>query len=122
MPLIASINMPLLNWDAKPSFPWVLRLELQYNGQQNDGLPNESDFEILNELEDTLLDNLLDSGMCLYAGRQVGSICVSFILLVKTSENLPKKFTNSRPKLNKTLNSNTLFIEINIGVHLSIFA
>lgn len=47
MPLIATINMPLLNWDAKPSFPWVLRLELQYNGQENDGLPNESDFEII---------------------------------------------------------------------------
>ncbi|MDI9879132.1 DUF695 domain-containing protein [Flectobacillus longus] len=99
MPLIATINMPLLNWDAKPSFPWVLRLELQYNGQQNDGLPNESDFEILNELEDTLLDNLLDSGLCLYTGRQVGSNVCEFYFTCKNFREPSKKVYELTPEI-----------------------
>ncbi|MFY7828854.1 MAG: DUF695 domain-containing protein [Flectobacillus sp.] len=101
MPLIASINLPLLEWDTKPSYPWILRIEIQYNGQLNEGLPSESDFEILNELEDTLLDQLLADEICLYIGRQVGTNMCEFYFTCKNFREPSKKIHSFSPEIEK---------------------
>nr|WP_315025973.1 DUF695 domain-containing protein [uncultured Chryseobacterium sp.] len=68
-PLIACMNMRLLEYDAKASYPWVSVLKFQYNGDQNDGLPEKEDFETLSDIEDQAIEELKEYGY-LYVGRE----------------------------------------------------
>jgi hypothetical protein len=42
--LIAVINTDLLNWENKASHPWISVLTLKYDGSNNNGMPNENDY------------------------------------------------------------------------------
>lgn len=69
-PLIALMNTNLLAWDAKASHPWILVVEINYDGSPNNGLPDELSNELLNEIEDKLLAKLRDKEGYLNLGRQ----------------------------------------------------
>lgn len=69
MPIIASINMQLLEWDAKPSHPWMMVVEMEFD-YQHDGLPDANTMEELNNFENQLLAALKDTGGWLYLGRE----------------------------------------------------
>ncbi|MGN7723521.1 DUF695 domain-containing protein [Chitinophaga sp. 22620] len=68
MPLIACINSELLEWDAKPSHPWMLVIEhtFEYDGN---GMPSADMHEALADFEDGLLDALHEKDGHLYLGR-----------------------------------------------------
>jgi len=68
-PLIACMNLPLLQYDAKASYPWISVLKFQYNGDNNDGLPEKEDFEKLSDIEDKAIEDLKEKGY-LYIGRE----------------------------------------------------
>ncbi|MCJ7933461.1 MAG: DUF695 domain-containing protein [Chryseobacterium sp.] len=68
-PLIACINMHLLTYDAKASYPWIAVLTFHYNGEHNDGLPEKEDFEKLSDIEDQAVEELKKDGY-LYIGRE----------------------------------------------------
>ncbi|UCA57914.1 DUF695 domain-containing protein [Chryseobacterium rhizoplanae] len=68
-PLIACMNLPLLNYDAKASYPWISVLKFHYNGENNDGLPEKEDFEKLGNIEDKAVEDLKEKGY-LYIGRE----------------------------------------------------
>lgn len=68
--LLAVINTNLLNWDSKPSHPWMAKLILNYDGSETNGMPNESDYELLNAIEDELMESLVDADGYLNVGRQ----------------------------------------------------
>ncbi|WP_160135949.1 DUF695 domain-containing protein [Chryseobacterium sp. c4a] len=68
-PLIACMNLPLLNYDAKASYPWISVLKFHYNGDENDGLPEKEDFEKLSDIEDKAIEDLKEKGY-LYIGRE----------------------------------------------------
>lgn len=68
-PLIACMNLPLLNYEAKASYPWIAVLKFQYNGDHNDGLPEKEDFEKLGDIEDKVIEDLKEKGY-LYIGRE----------------------------------------------------
>ncbi|MEP3372762.1 MAG: DUF695 domain-containing protein [Maribacter dokdonensis] len=68
--LIAAINTDLIKWDRKASHPWILSIEIKYNGESNNGMPDDSTFKRLNVLEDELLAELKDKDGYLYIGRQ----------------------------------------------------
>ncbi|MBP2616991.1 DUF695 domain-containing protein [Chryseobacterium jejuense] len=68
-PLIACMNLPLLNYDAKASYPWISVLKFHYNGENNDGLPEKEDFEKLGDIEDKAVEELKEKGY-LYIGRE----------------------------------------------------
>ncbi|REC62594.1 DUF695 domain-containing protein [Chryseobacterium pennae] len=68
-PLIACMNLSLLNYHEKASYPWISVLKFHYNGEHNDGLPEKEDFEILSEIEDKAIENLKEKGY-LYIGRE----------------------------------------------------
>lgn len=68
-PLIACMNMHLLEYDAKASYPWISVLKFHYNGDHNDGLPEKDDFEKLSDIEDLAIEELKVHGY-LYIGRE----------------------------------------------------
>ena len=68
--LIAAINTDLIKWDRKASHPWILSIEIKYNGESNNGMPDDSTYKKLNVLEDELLEELKDKDVYLYIGRQ----------------------------------------------------
>lgn len=70
MPLIAIVNTTLLKWDSKASHPWILRIEAKYDGSSNNGMPNQTTYELLNELEDEIILELKDFDGYLNIGRQ----------------------------------------------------
>lgn len=71
--LIATINTDLLKWDRKASHPWILAIEIKYDGEANRGLPDDTDYKRLNVLEDELFEELIDSEGYLYIGRQTSN-------------------------------------------------
>jgi hypothetical protein len=70
LPMIAIVNLDLLNWDRKASHPWIVVLNLKYNGSNNNGLPNQKDYERLHEIEEEILLELKDAEGYLNVGRQ----------------------------------------------------
>lgn len=70
LPLLAIVNTDLLNWDSKASHPWIATLEIKYDGKDNNGMPNESTYQLLNEIEDKIMVKLKDSDGYLNIGRQ----------------------------------------------------
>ncbi len=68
-PLIALINSDLLAWDGKASHPWILNLEMKYKNGIN-GMPDEETYQLLNEIEESLMLHLKDSDGYLNVGRE----------------------------------------------------
>ena len=69
-PLLAVINRDLLNWDAKASHPWLMTIEIKYDGSENKGLPNAEDYQLFNEIEDEIIEELKDHDGYLNIGRR----------------------------------------------------
>lgn len=69
-PLIALINTELLDWDRKASHPWVMTIEIPYDGSQNNGLPDKETYAWLDEIENEISPQLKDFEGYLYIGRQ----------------------------------------------------
>jgi hypothetical protein len=68
--LIATINTDILNWDKKASHPWILNINIKYNGQGNNGMPDEDTYQNLNKIEEKILSKLKDFDGYLNIGRQ----------------------------------------------------
>lgn len=68
-PAIAIINTDLLAWDRKASHPWVAIVELAYNGDDNNGLPDKETYAQLDDKEDLLTRQLIDAEGYLNIGR-----------------------------------------------------
>lgn len=69
-PLIGVINTTLLEWDSKASHPWILAVEIKYNGKGNNGMPDDETYHLLNEFEDQIMLELKDFEGYLNIGRQ----------------------------------------------------
>ncbi|SNS18574.1 Family of unknown function [Belliella buryatensis] len=68
--LVAIINTTLLDWDSKASHPWILKVEIKYDGSKNNGMPDNDSYEQLNNFEDELMLELKDFDGYLNIGRQ----------------------------------------------------
>jgi hypothetical protein len=68
--LVAVINTDLLQWDSKASHPWILSVQVPYDGSNHNGMPDDDTYELLNEVENDILDELKDFEGNLYVGRQ----------------------------------------------------
>lgn len=68
-PLFAIVNSALLDWDSKASHPWILTIEIKYDGNEN-GMPDKETYELMNNFEDELMLELKDSEGYLNIGRQ----------------------------------------------------
>jgi len=68
-PLLAIVNSTLLDWNSKPSHPWILTIEIRYKGN-NKGMPDNETYVLLNKFEEDLIGELKDSEGYLNIGRQ----------------------------------------------------
>jgi hypothetical protein len=100
-PLVAVMNTDLLEWNAKASHPWMLVVELKYNGSDNNGLPGEQMLNQFERLELDLLMKMEDSQGILYVGRQTGDgsreiffACNNFRDSVKAAEDVLIKYSH----------------------------
>ena len=93
--LIAVINRNMLNWESKASHPWILDVEIKYDGSQNRGMPDKPTYTLLDELEDRLMDQLKDVEGYLNIGRETADnqrniyfACKDFRLPAKAAQQL----------------------------------
>jgi hypothetical protein len=68
--LIAVVNMNLLNWDAKASHPWIMTVEIAYDGNASGGMPDKKTMAELEQIEDEIIAQLKDTEGYLNIGRQ----------------------------------------------------
>ncbi|HEX8278571.1 MAG TPA: DUF695 domain-containing protein, partial [Segetibacter sp.] len=68
--LIAVVNTDLLQWDTKASHPWILSVEVPYDGSNNNGMPEEETYKLLDEFENNISAELKDFEGYLNIGRQ----------------------------------------------------
>ena len=68
--LLAIINTDLLNWDSKASHPWILNVEIKYNGEKTKGMPDDETYNLLEKIENDILNELKDFDGYLNIGRQ----------------------------------------------------
>jgi hypothetical protein len=73
IPILASINSVLIKWDSKASHPWLLIVQMPYDGSQNNGLPETDVYNKLNQIEDEITAELKDSDGYLFVGRETGN-------------------------------------------------
>ena len=71
--LVAIMNTDLLAWDAKASHPWVVVVAVPYDGTDRAGMPDETTYALLNELEDALIAELPDVDGYLNLGRETAN-------------------------------------------------
>lgn len=70
VPLIAVVNTTLLMWDRKPSHPWVAGIAFEYPDTGNNGMPDETAYKLLSEIEEEILSELKYSDGYLNIGRE----------------------------------------------------
>jgi hypothetical protein len=73
LPSIAIVNTDLLSWDAKASHPWMAVITADYSKTKepgDNGMPNESQFEALNRLQEDLDRQLTDVSGYLNLGKE----------------------------------------------------
>lgn len=71
-PLLAAINIGVLNWDKKASHPWICSLLIHYKSENN-GLPSNHDYEVLNQIEDEIMIELKDDQGYINIGRETAN-------------------------------------------------
>ncbi|QQT26893.1 DUF695 domain-containing protein [Sphingobacterium spiritivorum] len=101
LPLIAIVNSTLLQWNSKASHPWILTIEINYKGSNNNGMPDKSTYELLNQFEDQVISELKDSDGYLNIGRQTADnsreiyfACHDFRKPSKVLHEQSKKYSN----------------------------
>ena len=103
--LVATINTEILNWENKASHPWLLKIEIKYDGQSNNGMPDDVTYQSLNEFEDKVLDELKDFDGYLNIGRQTADNVREIYFACKDFRKPSKllyRLTNDHPNMNIT--------------------
>jgi hypothetical protein len=102
--IIAIMNKSLLQWEAKPSHPWLLTIECAYDGSENNSLPNNDIYELMNQFEDELIPLLPIADGYLNIGRETGLnkrttyiACKEFKKSSKIAFELTKKYEKQLP-------------------------
>ncbi|PXY43354.1 DUF695 domain-containing protein [Flavobacterium hydrophilum] len=71
--VLAIVNSDLIHWDKKASHPWVVSIEIPFDGSNNNGIPDNETYQLLNEIEDEIMFELKDLDGYLNVGRETSS-------------------------------------------------
>lgn len=71
--VLAIVNSDLVHWDKKASHPWVVSIEIPFDGSNNNGMPDNETYQLLNEIEDEIMLELNDLDGYLNVGRETSS-------------------------------------------------
>lgn len=98
LPLLASINEDIINWEHNVSHPYILKIEINYKGNESQ-FPDQETFDRLNAFEDSLNSQLEPKGGFLNIGRTLGEnkreiyvACKDFCKGSKECDRLLKQF------------------------------
>jgi len=108
-PLIAIINTDVLGWDKKASHPWILTVDIPFNGGNN-GMPDSATYELLNQIEDELIAELKDADGYLNIGRQTAESKREIYFACKEFRKPPKV-------LNKIIDKYNAAIQISYDIY-----
>lgn len=99
--IIATINTDLLKWDSKASHPWILVIEIPFDGRKNGGPPDENTYKLLDEIEDAVIEELKDFDGFLNVGhqttgnkREIYFACKNFRTPAKILSQLQQRYAN----------------------------
>ena len=97
--IFAMMNTTLLEWDKKASHPWVFIVKIPFKTTNNNGLPGEKDYKMLDDIEDEIMITLKDSEGYLNLGRETTNnkreiffACKDFRKPSKAADALIKKY------------------------------
>lgn len=107
---LAVINTDLLRWDSKASHPWILNIELMYDGKDSNGMPDGDTYTLLDEIEDRLAEMLKDADGYLNIGRQTANNTREIFYACKD-------FRNSSQVVSEVQNRYTGIIEMNYDIY-----
>ncbi len=68
--MLATVNVDLLQWDKKASHPWISVLRIKYQGDEDNGFPNDKDYDLFNLIEDEMTLELKTEEGNLNLGRE----------------------------------------------------
>lgn len=71
--VLALVNSDLIHWDEKASHPWVVSIEIPFDGSNNNGMPDDETYQLLNDIEDEIMLDLKDLDGYLNVGRETSS-------------------------------------------------
>ena len=72
-PIVAIINTEILEWDSKASHPWVVCVEIKYDGKNNNGLPDNKSMAFFEKLQNEIEDILQAQDGYLSIGRETSN-------------------------------------------------
>lgn len=104
--LIAIINTDVLKWDKKASHPWILSVEVLFDGTKNNGMPDDKTYKMLGEIEDELMVDLKDCDGYLNIGRETTKNKRKIYFACKEFRKPPKVLDATIKKYNGTLEIN----------------
>jgi hypothetical protein len=90
MPVIAVVNQRILEWDAKASHPWMMVVEINYDGKHRNGMPDKKTNELMDLFEDALNAQLPQTGGYLNLGRETYKNQRSIFFACKEFRNVSK--------------------------------
>lgn len=68
-PVRILLNIPLLRWGKRFSYPWISILKIGFTAKA-DGLPEQEDFDLMNEIDEEMKLKLTPENGHLYIGRE----------------------------------------------------
>jgi hypothetical protein len=102
--LLAIVNEDVLNWEGKVSHPWILSVEIKFDGSQHHGMPDEKAAQLMDLLEDDVMQQLKDYEGYLNVGRETWSgnrlisfACKDFRKPSKVMWDIQKKYAKDFP-------------------------
>ena len=69
-PMLATVNVDLLQWDKKSSHSWISVLRINYHGDEDNGFPDDKDYDLFNTIEDDIMIELKNDKGKLNLGRE----------------------------------------------------
>ena len=104
LPVLAIIDKALLDWDAKPSHPWMITIAITYDGKNTNGMPSADVYELMSQFEEELMKMLPDADGYLNLGRETYNSKRTTYFACKEFRQASKKthalITNYKQKLN----------------------
>ncbi|NGM65096.1 DUF695 domain-containing protein [Sphingobacterium sp. SGR-19] len=102
----------------KSSHPRITVITFKYDERNNSGMPNESDYQRLNEIEESKMQQLSDEKGYLYIGRETANNEGDNYFACKDFRK-PSKVFFKKQQDNKFEVEYDIYIKTNIGDHLN---
>ena len=97
-PLLATVNVDLLQWNQKASHPWISVLRIEYDGDEDNGFPDDKDYDLFNLIEDEMMLELKAEEGNLNLGRETADNIREIYFVSKDFRKISKVLTETVQK------------------------